>query len=115
MIVRVVDFALQQRFITLTLAALLAVSGIVAFERLPLEAYPDVGDVTVQVVTVWPGHATEELERVVTIPLENELNGIARVVLINVVGGLISSTVLTLLVLPAVYAPLTRRRPVVLQ
>jgi heavy metal efflux system protein len=82
-IARLVDFALQQRFITLTLAALLTVSGIAAFQRLPIEAYPDVGDVTVQVVTLWPGHATEELERVITIPLENELNGIAHVMLMK--------------------------------
>jgi len=83
MITHLVDSALAQRFITLILAALLTVSGIVVFQRLPIEAYPDVGDVTVEVVTLWPGHATEEIERVITIPLENELNGIARVTLMK--------------------------------
>jgi cobalt-zinc-cadmium resistance protein CzcA len=74
---RIIAFALQQRFITVALALLLTAGGVVSYSRLPIEAYPDVGDVTVQVITLWPGHATEEIERVVTIPLENELNGIA--------------------------------------
>src|SRR5262249_59449084 len=47
--------------------------------RLPIEAYPDVVDVEVDVVTLWPGHAAEEVERLLTIPLEKELNGIAQV------------------------------------
>jgi heavy metal efflux system protein len=61
----------------------LTASGIFAFYRLPIEAYPDVGDVKVELVTLWPGHAMEELERVITIPLENELNGIAGVTLLK--------------------------------
>jgi len=83
MIARLVAFALHHRFVTLALAFLLVVSGISAFLRLPIEAYPDVGDVKVEVITLWPGHATEELERVITIPLENELNGIAGVTLLK--------------------------------
>ena len=79
MIQRVIAFALHQRFITLALALLLTASGIVSFYRLPIEAYPDVGDVRVEVITLWPGHSAEEVERLITIPLENELNGIARV------------------------------------
>src|SRR5438128_1040844 len=46
---------------------------------MPIEAYPDVGDVTVEVITLWPGHAAEEVERLITIQLEKELNGIANV------------------------------------
>jgi heavy metal efflux system protein len=76
---RLIVFALHQRFITLALALLLTVSGIVSYYRLPIEAYPDVGDVKVEVITLWPGHAAEEVERLITIPLENELNGIANV------------------------------------
>jgi heavy metal efflux system protein len=83
MIARLVAFALHQRFITLALAVLLVGSGILAYRRLPIEAYPDVGDVKVEVITLWPGHATEELERAITIPLENELNGIAGVTLLK--------------------------------
>ncbi|OLC39825.1 MAG: hypothetical protein AUH81_00310 [Candidatus Rokubacteria bacterium 13_1_40CM_4_69_5] len=79
MIARVVAFALHQRFITLALALLLTIGGVVSYYRLPIEAYPDVGDVKVEVITLWPGHAAEEVERLITIPLENELNGIASV------------------------------------
>ena len=79
MITRVIAFALHQRFITLALAFLLAVGGIASYHRLPIEAYPDVGDVRVEVITLWPGHAAEEVERLITIPIENELNGIANV------------------------------------
>ncbi|HET7341240.1 MAG TPA: CusA/CzcA family heavy metal efflux RND transporter, partial [Methylomirabilota bacterium] len=79
MITRLIAFALHQRFITLALALLLTAGGIASYYRLPIEAYPDVGDVTVEVITLWPGHAAEEVERLITIPLENELNGIANV------------------------------------
>ncbi len=79
MIARIIAFALHQRFITLALALLLTIGGIVSFHRLPIEAYPDVADVQVEVITIWPGHAAEEAERHITIPLERELNGIARI------------------------------------
>src|SRR6059036_777398 len=79
MIARVVAFALHQRFITLALALLLTAGGIVSFHRLPIEAYPDVADVEVDVISLWPGHAAEEVERHITLQLEKELNGIANV------------------------------------
>ncbi len=79
MIGRLIAFALHQRFITLAMALLLTVAGIVSYYRLPIEAYPDVGDVKVEVITIWPGHATEEVERLITVPLEKELNGIANI------------------------------------
>src|SRR2546428_5327206 len=79
MIEGLIAFALRQRFITLALVLLLTIGGIVSYHRLPIEAYPDVGDVKVEVITLWPGHAAEEVERLITIPLENELNGIANV------------------------------------
>jgi len=72
MIQRLVAFALHQRFITLALAALLTAGGIASFYRLPIEAYPDVVDVAVDVITIWPGHAAEEVERLVTTALEKE-------------------------------------------
>jgi cobalt-zinc-cadmium resistance protein CzcA len=74
---RLIAFALHQRFITIALLLLLTAAGLVSFSRLPIEAYPDVGDVRVEIVTLWPGHAAEEVERQITIPLEKELNGIA--------------------------------------
>src|SRR5439155_202229 len=64
---------------TRALALVLTAAGIVSYHRLPIEAYPDVGDVKVEVITLWPGHAAEEVERLITVPLENELNGIADV------------------------------------
>ena len=79
MITRIIAFALHQRFITLALALLLTAGGIVSFHRLPIEAYPDVADVEVDVITLWPGHAAEEVERHITIEIEKELNGIANV------------------------------------
>jgi heavy metal efflux system protein len=85
-ILRIVDFALHQRLVTLALALLLVAGGIVAFNRLPIEAYPDVADVEVDVITLWPGHAPEEIERHITIPLENELNGIARVTFLRTIS-----------------------------
>jgi cobalt-zinc-cadmium resistance protein CzcA len=63
----------------MALALILTIGGIAAYTRLPIEAYPDVGDVKVEVISLWPGHAAEEVERLITIPLENELNGIANV------------------------------------
>ncbi|HVO09751.1 MAG TPA: CusA/CzcA family heavy metal efflux RND transporter [Vicinamibacteria bacterium] len=71
-----VTFCLRQRVLLLAVVAALAVAGFVAFRQLPIEAYPDVTNVQVQVITPFPGHAAEEVERLVTIPLENELNGI---------------------------------------
>src|SRR5258705_8569970 len=79
MIEGLIGFALRQRFIILALALLLTVMGVVSFRNLPIEAYPDVGDVKGEVITLWPGHAAEEVERLITVPLENELNGIADV------------------------------------
>jgi cobalt-zinc-cadmium resistance protein CzcA len=83
MIQWLVHFALHQRFITVALALILTVGGLASYSRLPIEAYPDVGDVVVEVITLWPGHAAEEVERLITIPLENELNGIGRVTVIR--------------------------------
>jgi len=79
MIGRIVAFALRQRFITLAMACLLTVTGVVSYYRLPIEAYPDVGDVQVDIITIWSGHAAEEVERLITVPLEKELNGVANV------------------------------------
>src|ERR1700737_4926320 len=87
MITRLVAFALHQRFITLALALLLAAGGIVSFSRLPIEAYPDVADVQVDVITIWPGHAAEEVERLITFALEKELNGIAHVTFLRSISN----------------------------
>jgi cobalt-zinc-cadmium resistance protein CzcA len=87
MIDRIVAFALHQRFVILALAILLVVGGIVAYHRLPIEAYPEVADVQVDVITVWPGHAAEEVERLITIALEKELNGIAGITFLRSISN----------------------------
>ena len=79
MINRLIAFALHQRFIVLALTLLLISGGVFSYSRLPIEAYPDVADVEVDVITIWPGRAAEEVERLVTIAIEKEINGIASV------------------------------------
>jgi cobalt-zinc-cadmium resistance protein CzcA len=76
MIRSLVDSALNNRFVVLSAASLLFILGIIAFKRLPVEAYPDVANTWVQVITQWPGRAAEEVEQQVTIPLEIQMNGI---------------------------------------
>ena len=71
-----IDRALDNRFIVLSLGVLLFIWGVIAFEKLPVEAYPDVANVWVQVITQWPGRAAEEVEQQVTIPVEIQMNGI---------------------------------------
>jgi heavy metal efflux system protein len=80
MIRRVVDFALGNRLLVLGLALLLFAWGIVSFHNLPIEAYPDVADNYVEIITQWPGISAEQIEQQVTIPLETSMNGIPGVV-----------------------------------
>ncbi|HEY3975106.1 MAG TPA: CusA/CzcA family heavy metal efflux RND transporter [Candidatus Sulfotelmatobacter sp.] len=80
MIRRVVDFALSNRLLVLGLALVLFAWGIISFHNLPIEAYPDVADNYVEVITQWPGISAEQIEQQVTIPLETVMNGIPGVV-----------------------------------
>ena len=80
MIRRVVDFALNNRLLVLGLAFVLFVWGIISFHNLPIEAYPDVADNYVEIITQWPGISAEQIEQQVTIPLETVMNGIPGVV-----------------------------------
>jgi len=77
MIRKVIDFALANPLLVLGGALVLFVWGIISFHALPIEAYPDVADTYAQIITQWPGHAAEEVERQITVPLEVELNGVA--------------------------------------
>ncbi|MGA7462952.1 MAG: CusA/CzcA family heavy metal efflux RND transporter [Candidatus Korobacteraceae bacterium] len=79
MIHRIVQAALRQRFLVLMLSAAMAVAGVISFRRMPVDAYPDLSPPQVELITQWPGHAAEEVERLVTLPLELELNGVPRV------------------------------------
>src|ERR1700719_1429134 len=76
MIRALVDFALNSRFVVLSMAIPLFIWGMIAFHNLPVEAYPDVANTWVQVITQWPGRAAEEVEQQVTIPVEIQMNGI---------------------------------------
>jgi cobalt-zinc-cadmium resistance protein CzcA len=76
MIRKVVDFALENRFLVLAGALLLFCWGAISFHQLPVEAYPDVADNYVEIITQWPGISAEQIEQQVTIPLEIVTNGV---------------------------------------
>src|SRR5271163_3734017 len=76
MIHHIVQFALRQRFLILMVALLVLVAGTLSFQRMPVDAYPDLSPPLVEVITQWPGHAAEEVERLVTLPIELQMNGI---------------------------------------
>src|ERR1700722_4392810 len=79
MIAALLDFALKNRFLILAAATLLFIAGGVAFHELPVEAYPDVANNYVELITQWPGISAEQIEQQVTIPLEIVMNGIPHV------------------------------------
>jgi len=76
MIRKLVDFALNYRLVVIAVAALLVAWGVISFHKLPVEAYPDIADNYVTVITQWPGRAAEEVEQQVTIPIEIQMNGL---------------------------------------
>jgi heavy metal efflux system protein len=80
MIHRIVQSALQQRFLVLMLTVLAGVAGVISFQRMPVDAYPDLAPPMVEIITQWPGHAAEEVERLVTLPIEVEMNGVPQLV-----------------------------------
>ena len=65
------------------LTAFMMVAGIISFQRMPVDAYPDLSPPQVELITQWPGHAAEEIERLVTLPLELEMNGVPHVVVMR--------------------------------
>jgi heavy metal efflux system protein len=79
MISRIVSFALAQRFVILMAALAVIIWGVISYSRLPIDAYPDLSPPHVEIVTQWPGHAAEEIERLISIPLEVEMNGIPNI------------------------------------
>ncbi|MEN9462048.1 MAG: hypothetical protein RIS84_2068, partial [Pseudomonadota bacterium] len=78
MLSKIITFALQQRMLVLVCTLAMAISGWYALQNLPIEAFPDVQDVQVIIVTQYPGQAPEEVERSITLPIEMEMNGIPR-------------------------------------
>ncbi len=83
---RIVSAALNQPFLTAIFALTLLGVGIWSFSRLPVDAYPDLSPPLVAITTQWPGHAAEEVERLVTLPIEREMNGIERVKVVRSVS-----------------------------
>src|SRR5713101_9463822 len=83
MIHEIVQAALRQRFLVLMLTAFITIGGIISFQRMPVDAYPDLAPPQVEITTQWPGHAAEEVERLVTLPLELEMNGVPHMVVIR--------------------------------
>ncbi|HKR96486.1 MAG TPA: efflux RND transporter permease subunit, partial [Candidatus Angelobacter sp.] len=75
--------ALHQRFLVLMLVVLLVIGGVISFQRMPVDAYPDLAPPTVELITQWPGHASEEVERLITLPLEVEMAGTPRMVVMR--------------------------------
>ena len=80
MIHRIVQAALRQRFLVLMLTGFITVGGILSFQRMPVDAYPDLSPPQVEIITQWPDHAAEEVERLVTLPLELEMNGVPHMI-----------------------------------
>src|SRR5271155_2887039 len=78
MIRALVDFALNNKILVLAIGILLTVWGAFSFHALPVEAYPDIADNYVTIITQWPGRSAEEVEQQVTIPIEIAVNGIPR-------------------------------------
>jgi cobalt-zinc-cadmium resistance protein CzcA len=74
----IAQYALRHRPIVLALTALFTIAGVNALRHLPIEAYPDVTNASLQIITLFPGHAAEEVERLVTVPIENQMNGIPK-------------------------------------
>ncbi len=80
MINKIIAFCLQQRLLIIGASVLLAVVGVISFERLPVQAFPDVQNVFVQVVTQYPGQAPEEVEKLISLPIEKEMNGLPHLI-----------------------------------
>ncbi len=73
---RIVTVALEAPVLVLVLCVVIAAFGVWSFSRLPVDAYPDISPPMVEIVTQWPGQAAEEVERLITVPIETEMNGL---------------------------------------
>jgi cobalt-zinc-cadmium resistance protein CzcA len=80
---RIVASSLRQRFLVILATLLLIGTGTWSLNRLPVEAYPDLSPPMVEIITQWPGHAAEEVERLITVPVEVEMNGIPRMTVLR--------------------------------
>jgi len=80
---RIVASSLRQRFLVILMTLLLIAAGSWSLNRLPVDAYPDLSPPMVEIITQWEGHAAEEVERLITVPIEIEMNGIPRLTVIR--------------------------------
>ena len=76
MIEKFVDFALKNRFLVLAVGMMLFIWGAISFHNLPVDAYPDVADNYVNIITQWPGHSAEDIEKQITVPTEIQMAGL---------------------------------------
>src|SRR5512137_350361 len=83
MIHKIVQTALRQRFVVLVMVVVLVIAGVISFKRMPVDAYPDLSPPMVEIITQWPGHAAEEVERLITLPLEVEMAGAPKMVVMR--------------------------------
>jgi len=75
---RIVAASLAQRFLVILMMLLLTGAGVHSLQRLPVDAYPDLSPPIVEIITQWPGHAAEEVERLITVPVERGMNGVPK-------------------------------------
>src|SRR5260370_40150604 len=80
MIAKLLRLALAQRFVAVMLGVALVGLGLWAFTQLSIEAYPDISDTQVVVITLYPGHAAEEIEQQVSVPIERALNSVPNLI-----------------------------------
>ena len=80
---RIVISSLRQRFLVVLATLLLIGTGSWSLNRLPVEAYPDLSPPMVEIITQWPGHAAEEVERLITVPMEVEMNGLPKMTILR--------------------------------
>jgi heavy metal efflux system protein len=80
---RIVTSSLRQGFLVVLMTAVLIAAGTRSLDRLPVDAYPDLSPPMVELITQWPGHAAEEVERLITVPVERQMNGIPQMTTIR--------------------------------
>ena len=80
---RIVQVALRQRFLVLMLVLFMGIWGVISFRSMPVDAYPDLSPPMVEIITQWPGHAAEEIERLMSLPIEIEMNGVPQLVVMR--------------------------------
>ena len=80
---RIVASSLGQRFLVVLMTLILIGAGVRALSRLPVDAYPDLSPPMAEIITQWPGHAAEEVERLITVPIEREMNGVPQTVTVR--------------------------------